>query len=1108
MRSSRRTTPHVAENSVVDDATDACSLRGILAAFLADSSASLGRPFFYLIQSNGWKSLCLLTGLSVQDYSKLLLQSKLVRVRNNKDGSRSIRVDRDDWNTFLGRFELRGDIYGKGGCVELTDGRINYTAIERTMGGRIDHTTTNQKSAMMCVLRVGAVAPGETPPSNTAINREDDEPPRINKQMRQAKLNLAVDLTIKLRSFDEPRMEDLSAVSDWVLMINTTPAATKMTVGVKRKCAGDDPTNEPIPRTPPMQITPLSTSTTTTSTGDPNQFPALSSISPDALLRGKRVVNGVDLDLQLFQGMIHDSVKYCDMHNEPLQFQYSNGKHGVRLIKLPMSKGNDGRVTPNIKKCVDEMLSVVSEDVRDDANDIVVDLLLDYLLKSNKSKLMEKLRERKMVPRVMDEYDCAALLDESCIKIWQWRKIQQCLKLFMDIPKVGVAEKHLRALGVDHGEIKHGTYYYSDPSNPSKVKEEVRYWTKDPVYEFIQTLEGLINGYSRSPLEIDYIHIVHGGDHGKNKFRFASKVILCMKNGESYSQVFGLADVACRKDHAIILDNTCMPSLVEGINTIEECDILFSYASEDDDKDTNTLILNLTPTHRHVSTFYVKPTSFLAGDLAFLAVIMGKEDFSSSWCNWCKYSKAEWQVDCDVNINDMLWDINGINFQVDCNVARCFTDARIRGVRSSPKSLIPFSRIIFSGLHAGIGIGNRLIDHLEEFIDVDVENISHEEFQLRSSKESSENDIKHFRDLKQVWTKSPDGGRLLQKKRGRIKRLDVELNQSLDEASIAIKSAEKNSLNCDINTLIISRDEYTKQISRLDCILKDAKSKLDLFTKNRRGGEESLYTSVDRIFQKIGANRAHYFGRVFEGVDIRKIMAKSDDLFGVDGEIRLKLLEHVTTNSGKADKVHQTCSDICLALKLWDGAFSDIHMQNPSVEHCQSTQKRIDKAMAHIRSMGFSITPKMHGMEKHVVTQMQTIPGGIGKLMEHWIEQYHQIGHRFDMAYCRVGSLTGQAAIRSSVEKRGRNPRVQMNKQFLLEKFVGRNKKRSAAIANDEKKIHIKQERRNEALAEILVAIESKKIEAIRQKLKVQEDLDELDELADLETKLFGLIVA
>ena len=65
---------------------------------------------------------------------------------------------------------------------------------------------------------------------------------------------------------------------------------------------------------------------------------------------------------------------------------------------------------------------------------------------------------------------------------------------------------------------------------------------------------------------------------------------------------------------------------------------------------------------------------------------------------------------------------------------------------------------------------------------------------------------------------------------------------------------------------------------------------------------------------------------------------------------------------------------------------------------------------------------------------MQTIPGGIGKLMEHWIKQYHQTGHMFDLAYCRMGSLSGQAAICSSVEKRGRNPPVQMNKQFLLEK--------------------------------------------------------------------------
>ena len=43
-------------------------------------------------------------------------------------------MERHAWDTFLGRFQLRGDIYGQGGCVELTDGKIKHTAIERTMG--------------------------------------------------------------------------------------------------------------------------------------------------------------------------------------------------------------------------------------------------------------------------------------------------------------------------------------------------------------------------------------------------------------------------------------------------------------------------------------------------------------------------------------------------------------------------------------------------------------------------------------------------------------------------------------------------------------------------------------------------------------------------------------------------------------------------------------------------------------------------------------------------------------------------------------------------------------------------------------------------------------
>ncbi len=204
--------------------------------------------------------------------------------------------------------------------------------------------------------------------------------------------------------------------------------------------------------------------------------------------------------------------------------------------------------------------------------------------------------------------------------------------------------------------------------------------------------------------------------------------------------------------------------------------------------------------------------------------------------------------------------------------------------------------------------------------------------------------------------------------------------------------------------------------------------------------------------------------------------------------------------------VNKICDDVGLAFKLWDGAFSAIHSSNPTAEHCFEASEQIDKEMAHIRSMGYSITPKMHGMESQVVTQMRTIQGGIGKLMEHWIEQCHQTGFRYDMAYCRVGSLSGQAAIRSSAEKRARNPRVLLNKQLLEKCFVGIRKKRPAAIKSEEKKIQIIHERREHALAEISATVELERKEAILAKLKVQEDMEDLDEPADLETKLMGSI--
>jgi hypothetical protein len=65
----------------------------ILATFIANSSAALGHPYFYLIRTTTRWSLCQLSGLSPINYSALLLECQLVNIRTKTtDVLRTVRT--------------------------------------------------------------------------------------------------------------------------------------------------------------------------------------------------------------------------------------------------------------------------------------------------------------------------------------------------------------------------------------------------------------------------------------------------------------------------------------------------------------------------------------------------------------------------------------------------------------------------------------------------------------------------------------------------------------------------------------------------------------------------------------------------------------------------------------------------------------------------------------------------------------------------------------------------------------------------------------------------------------------------------------------------------
>ena len=167
----------------------------------------------------------------------------------------------------------------------------------------------------------------------------------------------------------------------------------------------------------------------------------------------------------------------------------------------------------------------------------------------------------------------AALMIHCNIEISHWRKVIQCLKMFMGIKSVCVEEQKWRDLGKGHGKVYSSTYQWDKEkgkkkgNNKKKRPERVTYWWKDPVDEFLRNLSYVINGNNLNPSEIEFVQVVNGADHGKLKFRFTAKLIV-KACGKYYEQIYPIGDVKCSKDTGELLRETLLPKISDGVNYV------------------------------------------------------------------------------------------------------------------------------------------------------------------------------------------------------------------------------------------------------------------------------------------------------------------------------------------------------------------------------------------------------------------------------------------------------------------------------------------------------------------------------------------------------------
>ena len=116
---------------------------------------------------------------------------------------------------------------------------------------------------------------------------------------------------------------------------------------------------------------------------------------------------------------------------------------------------------------------------------------------------------------------------------------------------------------------------------------------------------------------------------------------------------------------------------------------------------------------------------------------------------------------------------------------------------------------------------------------------------------------------------------------------------------------------------------------------------------------------------------------------------------------------------------------------MWDAAFTAVHVDNPDQAACERA-KLYDLAMLKHRELKFAVTPKTHGMEKHVVGQMLRMKI-IAKMIEHWVEHYHQIGSRYDLKWINQKDEHRKAVIRAGREYTASHPEILKRRAYLKE---------------------------------------------------------------------------
>ena len=209
-----------------------------------------------------------------------------------------------------------------------------------------------------------------------------------------------------------------------------------------------------------------------------------------------------------------------------------------------------------------------------------------------------------------------------------------------------------------------------------------------------------------------------------------------------------MADIKCKKDNGEILKNTVKKNLAEGINKVEHGKIKLSKNTVNGKSKWNCTIVSPDDADfQSKDKSVMDAVAFMIGDLKFLSMMLGKENFDGGHCCLCDLYIDEWQK--LGHEPGQYWTLEAFKQQA----AKFNTlTGRVRmGVREQPYFDIPVSRYIWPVLHTLIGVGNAILDYLIDIIENEIQLIPAKELLLRREMKELEIIYKELQMVRDYW---------------------------------------------------------------------------------------------------------------------------------------------------------------------------------------------------------------------------------------------------------------------------------------------------------------------------------------------------------------------